>query len=80
VQHAGRSTDITEGTMHNLRFMSNNILAADKVLYKGHAVVAVAATSVHVAEEALGLIAVEYEVLPAVLTAAEATLVYEAGA
>ena len=72
VQHAGRITDVTEGMMHNLRFMSNNILAADKVLYKGHAVVAVAATSVHVAEEALGLIAVAYEVLPAVLTAAEA--------
>ena len=37
--------------MSNLRFMSNNTLAADKVLYKGHAIVAVAATSVHVAEE-----------------------------
>ena len=36
VQHASRITDITEGTMQNLRFMSNNILAADKVLYKGH--------------------------------------------
>jgi xanthine dehydrogenase molybdenum-binding subunit len=71
-QHAGRITDISEGIMHNLRFMSNNILAADKVLYKGHAVVAVAATNVHIAEEALALIAVEYEILPQVMTAAEA--------
>jgi hypothetical protein len=58
--------------MHNLRFMSDNILAMDKVLYKRHAVAAVAASSVHVAEEALALIVVECEVLPAVLTAAEA--------
>src|SRR5262245_22824742 len=72
VQHPGRITDISEGTMHNLRFMSNNILAADKVLYKGHAIAAVAATSVHVAEEALALIAVEYEVLTPVMTVAEA--------
>src|SRR5207302_2865456 len=35
----------------------------------GHPVAAVAATSKHVAEEALELIEVEYEVLPAVMTA-----------
>ena len=72
VQYPGRITDISEGTMHNLRFMSHNVLAADKVLYKGHAVAAVAATNVHVAEEALALIDVEYEVLPPVMTAAMA--------
>jgi CO/xanthine dehydrogenase Mo-binding subunit len=72
VQHHGRITDISEGTMNNLRFMSHNVLAADKVLYKGHALAAVAATNVHVAEEALALIAVEYEILPPVMTAAEA--------
>ncbi len=49
-----------------------NILAGDKVLYRGHAVAAVAATSPHIAEEAVGLIEVDYEVLPAVLTAPEA--------
>ena len=43
----------------------NNVLAGGKVLYKGHAVAAVAAVSRHVAEEALSLIDVEYEVLPA---------------
>src|SRR5262245_63424133 len=50
----------------------HNIMAADKVLYKGHAVAAVAATSPHLAEEALALIQVEYEELPPVLTAEEA--------
>lgn len=50
-----------------LRHMSSNILARDKVLYHGHAVAAVAAVNPHVAEEALQLIEVEYEVLPHVL-------------
>ena len=38
---------------------------------RGHAIAGVAATSPHVAEEALALIDVRYEVLPAVLTAPE---------
>jgi xanthine dehydrogenase molybdenum-binding subunit len=46
----------------------HNVMARDKVLYSGHAVAAVAATSPHIAEEALDLIDVEYEVLPPVLT------------
>ena len=54
------------------KFLSNNVLAEDKVLYKGQAVAAVAATSPHVAEEALGLIDVEYELLPAVTNAEDA--------
>ena len=49
-----------------LQEYSENILAGDKVFYKGHAIAAIAATSPHVAEEALSLIDVEYEVLPAV--------------
>jgi CO/xanthine dehydrogenase Mo-binding subunit len=49
-----------------------NILARSKVLYKGHAIAAVAAVNVHVAEEALALIEVEYEVLPSVSSAEEA--------
>ncbi len=56
----------------NLMYLSANILAQDKVLYHGHAVAAVAAHSVHVAEEALKLIEVEYELLPPVLDAYEA--------
>ncbi len=68
-QPSGKVTDLGEGAMINPRFMSNNCLARDKVLYKGHAVAAVAATGWHVAEEALALIDVDYEVLPPVMTA-----------
>lgn len=71
-QPSGKVTDLGEGAMINPRFLSNNILAAGKVLYKGHAVAAVAATSPHIAEEALALIAVDYEVLPPVLDAKQA--------
>src|SRR5271169_6012174 len=52
----------------NPRYLSLNVLARDKVLYDGHAIAAVAATSPHIAEEALRLIEVEYEVLPPVMT------------
>ena len=48
----------------NLWHISCNVLARGKALYRGHAIAAVAATSPHVAEEALELIDVEYEVLP----------------
>lgn len=50
----------------------HNLMAQDKVMYKGHAVAAVAAASLHEAEEALALIDVEYEVLPAVFDAEDA--------
>ena len=56
----------------NLRYLSANMLAHDKVLYHGHVIAAVAANSVHVAEEAVGLIDVEYEVLKPVLDVREA--------
>src|SRR5262249_32029917 len=59
-------------SLGNNRMLAENILAHTKVLYKGHAVAAVAATSPHIAEEALGLIEVEYEVLPAALTVLDA--------
>jgi xanthine dehydrogenase molybdenum-binding subunit len=52
----------------NPMYLSMNILAHDKVLYDGHAIAAVAATSPHIAEEAVRLIEVEYEVLPPVMT------------
>ena len=54
-------------SLQNPRLMAENDLADKKVLYKGHAVAAVVATSPHEAEEALNLIEVEYEVLPTVL-------------
>ena len=53
--------------LQNPRLMAENDLADKKVLYKGHAVAAVVATSPHIAEEALNLIEVDYEVLPTVL-------------
>ncbi|MAT08737.1 MAG: oxidoreductase [Chloroflexi bacterium] len=52
-----------------MNYFRGNILADKKALYKGQAIAAVAAISVHVAETALSLIEVEYEVLDAVLTA-----------
>ncbi|HAD24904.1 MAG TPA: oxidoreductase [Alphaproteobacteria bacterium] len=56
----------------NFRYLSNNIMAHDKVLYDGHPVAAVAAISDAVANEALALIEVEYEVLPHVIDVEEA--------
>ena len=57
--------DLGEGAV-NLKYLSGNVLAQDKVLYKGHAVAAVAAVDIHVAEEAANKIIVEYEELPSV--------------
>ena len=62
--------DLGEST-GNLKYLRDNVLATDKALYEGHAVAAVAAISPHVAEEALSLIDVKYEVLAPVLTAPE---------
>ena len=56
----------------NARMIAENMLAKDKTLYVGHAVAAVCATSPHIAEEALKLVTVDYEVLPTVLTWREA--------
>ena len=47
------------------RAASDNVLAGSKALFRGHPIAAVAADSAHVAEEAVGLIKVEYEVLSA---------------
>jgi xanthine dehydrogenase molybdenum-binding subunit len=63
---ADKVAELGEGSV-NLRYQSSNVMARDKVLYHGHAVAAVAADSPHVAEEALALIKVDYEVLPHVL-------------
>ena len=59
-------------TSGNISNISRNCMAQDKALYEGHAVAAVAATSTQIAEQALALIEVDYEVLPYVLTVAEA--------
>jgi CO/xanthine dehydrogenase Mo-binding subunit/aerobic-type carbon monoxide dehydrogenase small subunit (CoxS/CutS family) len=58
--------DLGEVTV-SLRHLCDNTLARDKVLYAGHPVAAVAAADPHLAEEALGLIRVDYEPLEPVL-------------
>ena len=69
---SGRPVDVAEGAPVNPRFLSNNVLASHKALYKGHAIAGVAATSVHIAEKALSLIKVDYEVLKPALDGKEA--------
>jgi xanthine dehydrogenase molybdenum-binding subunit len=54
------------------QYLCDNALASDKVLHVGHAIAAVAARSAHIAEEAVRLIEVDYEVLPPVLDVREA--------
>lgn len=51
----------------NLRDLSQNVMARGKALYQGHALAAVAATSAAIADAALELIEVVYEVLPHVI-------------
>ena len=64
-------TPLTVGPA-DMRYVSRNVIARDKVLYSGHAVAAVAATSAYVAEVATRLIEVEYEELPWVIDVDEA--------
>src|SRR3954471_435330 len=56
----------------NFWHVTRNVMAREKVLYEGHAVAAVAANSASIAEEAVGLIEVDYEVLPHVIDVDEA--------
>ncbi len=56
----------------NFRDITRNVMAREKVLYDGHAVAAVAATSAAIARRALKLIKVEYQVLPHVIDVVEA--------
>ena len=60
--------------IQDMRYISRNIMAREKVLYGGHAVAAVAATSAKIASDALKLIEVDYEVLPWVIDVDEALL------
>lgn len=73
--HLPLAQDITrrlgEGSV-NFRYLSDNTFASAKVLYEGHAVAAVAATSPHIAEEALQLIDVDCEVLEPVVDVRQA--------
>ncbi len=68
---ADKVEDLGESAI-NLMYLSANVLAHDKALYHGHAIAAVAAVDSHTAEEAIGLIDVQYEVLPPVMTVDQA--------
>src|SRR5258705_12993858 len=58
--------------MMNYKDVVRNVLAREKVLYEGHAVAAVAATSPAIAKRALKLIDVKYEILPPLIDVEEA--------
>lgn len=66
-----RIAELGEGAVR-LAHLSANCMARDKVLYHGHAVAAVAAETIHIAEEAAKLIKIEYELLPPVLDVLQA--------
>jgi CO/xanthine dehydrogenase Mo-binding subunit len=68
---ANEEAFVGEGPM-NFRDLSLNIMARGKALYEGHALAAVAATTQAIADEALALIDVKYEVLPFVIDVEEA--------
>ena len=63
--------DLGEGATR-LKYIRDNILASDKVLYRGHAVAGVAAINQQTADEALALIEVDYEVLPSLVNVLDA--------
>src|SRR5690606_36381699 len=66
-----RIAELGEGAV-NMRHLRANVLAQDNVLYRGHAIAAVAADNIHLAEEAAKKIVVEYEPLPVVLDVRDA--------
>lgn len=70
-EQGNRIVELGEGAV-NMRHLRANVLAAEKVLYKGHAIAAVAADSIHIAQEAVKLIDIEFEVLPPVLDVVKA--------
>ena len=61
-----------ERVAQNFWHITRNIMAREKALYEGHAIAGVAAISESVAQQALDLIKVEYEVLPHVIDVDEA--------
>ncbi|MFT6014501.1 MAG: CO/xanthine dehydrogenase Mo-binding subunit, partial [Candidatus Azotimanducaceae bacterium] len=68
---ANISIEAGEGSS-NLVDLAQNVFAKDKVLYHGHAILAVAARTEAIAEQAIDLIKVEYEVLKPVLDVRDA--------
>lgn len=70
-EQGDRVVELGEGAV-NMRHLTANVLARDKVLYKGHAIAAVAADNIHIAQEAVQLIDVEFELLSPLLDVQEA--------
>jgi CO/xanthine dehydrogenase Mo-binding subunit len=66
---SAEAIDQTEGAMVNYGFYSRNVMAREKALYRGHVVAALAATTLEIAEHAISLIDVDYEVLTPVMNA-----------
>ena len=65
-EQGDRVVELGEGAV-NMRHLTANVLAREKVLYKGHAIAAVAADNIHIAQEAVKLIDVEFELLAPLL-------------
>src|SRR5262249_24593268 len=63
-----------EGPATPLPFLVDRMIAGKKALFRGHPVAAVCATDPHIADDAVDLIEVEYEVLPAVFNVRDAML------
>ncbi|MDQ1278933.1 MAG: hypothetical protein QG670_193 [Thermoproteota archaeon] len=55
-----------------LKYSRDNFLAGEKVLYEGHPIAAVAADSIHTAEDAIKLIRINYEILTPIMDMREA--------
>ena len=70
-EQGDRIVELGEGAV-NMRHLNANVLAKEKVQYKGHAIAAVAADTIHIAEEACKLIEVDFEVLEPVLDVVKA--------
>lgn len=69
----GEDRKVTLGELStDLKYLRDGILASDKIVFKGQPIAAVAALNIHAAEEAVELIEVDYEVLPAVTNVQEA--------
>ena len=69
---ASLSKDDLGSEYTSLKWASDHMMASDKALFRGHPVAAVAAVNVHVAEEAMALIKVDYEVLESITDVREA--------
>lgn len=67
------SGDVDTGEVEiGIQYLANLIMGRRKALFEGHPVAAVAATDIHIAEEAARLVKVEYEVLEVVTDPIEA--------